>query len=144
MNINISEIILAFFGSLLPSILFNTNPKRLPWVGFSGMIGWYVFTQARLMTGNSLFSSFTGAFAVGIYSEVMARMMKSPASIYSISGVFPLVPGISAYSTAESLVKNTLSEALRKFIETISSAGSIALGLMLALAVFRVLKRKAL
>jgi len=118
------------------------NPKRLLWVGFSGMIGWFVFSYIRLLTGNFLLSTFSGAFAVGMYAEITARAKKSPASVYSLPGIFPLVPGISAYNTFEKLINNSLNEALRKFIETISSAGSIALGLILALAVFRILKKK--
>lgn len=131
------ELVLAFFGSLLPALLNNVNKKRFLWVGISGAAGWFVYSWLLDTTGQVIVSTFAGAVAVGIYSEIMARAMKLPATVFSISGIFPIVPGIGAYNTAQFIVENKLPEAAAKGIETIASAGSIALGVMLVSAMFR-------
>lgn len=135
------EIFLAFLGSLCPAILFNVERKKFLWIGLSGSIGWLTFTGLNNTTGQLIFSTFLGAVAVGIYSEVMARILKAPATVFSVSGIFPLVPGIGAYETVQLIVENMLPQAASKAINTIASAGSIALGIMLVSAIFKASKR---
>ena len=78
---------------------------------------------------------------MGFYSESAARLLKTPATVYSIAGIFPLVPGIGAYNTVQAIVDNKLMDALSRAVETIASAGAIAFGIMLIAAAFRVVKR---
>ncbi|MCX7708462.1 MAG: threonine/serine exporter family protein [Clostridia bacterium] len=132
------ELVLAFFGSLLPAALFNVNKKHFIWVGLSGSVGWFAYSGVLNPSEQVILSTFAGAAAVGIYSEIMARALKVPATVFSISGIFPLVPGIGAYNTVQLIVENKLSEAAGKGIETLASAGAIALGIMLISAMFRV------
>ena len=135
------ELVLAFWGSLFPAILFNINKKYLFWVGLSGLAGWGIYMIAYNATGNVIMATFAGSCTVGFYSEIMARMFKTPASIFSVGGMFPLVPGIGAYNTVQLIVENSLSKAASKGIETVASAGVIALGIMLASVLFRINKK---
>lgn len=132
------ELIYAYFGSLFPSILFNVSKKKLVWAGFAGMIGWLFYSQFYTATGRGILSTLIGALCVGIYSELMARALKTPATVFSVSGVFPLVPGIAAYSAAQYIVENRLGNAVNKLIETLAGGGAIALGLMFATALFSI------
>lgn len=135
------QLFLAFWGSIFPAILFNINKKYLFWVGLSGLAGWGVYMITYGTTDNVIMATFAGSFAVGIYSESMARIFRAPASIFSVGGMFPLVPGISAYITVQLIVENSLSKAASKGIETVASAGVIALGIMLASVLFRINKK---
>ena len=131
------EIILAFFGSILPALLINVKKERLLWVGISGSVGWLAYTWMFAYTNQVIVSTFVGALMVGFYSEAMARLIKTPAIIFSVSGIFPLVPGIGAYLTAQYIVENKLQDAASKGIETVASAACIALGIMFMSAVFK-------
>jgi len=135
------EIVLAFFGSLLPAILYNVNKRHFFWVGLSGVSGWMIYSWLYSDTGQVIVSTFAGAVAVGVFSESMARALKVPATVFSVCGIFPLVPGIGAYNTVQAIVENNLEKAAGVAVETIASAGSIALGIMFASALFRVLSR---
>lgn len=135
------EIIFAFIGSVCPGILFNIDRKKLLWTGLSGTLGWMAYIWTYGITGKTVFSTFIGAVIVGLYSESMARILKSPATVFSISGMFPLVPGIGAYTTVQFIVENKLSNAAGKGIETVASAAAIAFGIMLVSAVFRIILR---
>lgn len=135
------ELILAFLGSLFPAILFNAGKNKFLWVGFSGTIGWIVYAWLLGNTGQVILSTFAGAVAVGLYSECAARKLKSPATVFSVAGIFPLVPGIGAYQTVQYIVESKLAEAASKAVETVTSAGAIALGIMLMSGVFRVMTK---
>jgi uncharacterized membrane protein YjjB (DUF3815 family) len=130
-------LILAFFGSILPAIFFNLGKKNFIFAGLCGTVGWGIYMLVYSVTGQVILSSFAGAFAVGICSETLARILKVPASILSVAGMFPLVPGIGGYNTVRLVVENNLSAAAGKGIETMASAGAIALGIILSSSIFR-------
>ena len=133
----LTEIILAFLGSFFPAVLFNIERKNLALAGFSGSIGWILFVIGKSLTGSPAVATFLGAAGIGVYSEIMARYKKTPASVFSIAGIYPLVPGITAFNTVKYVVENDLGLALAKGIETIAVAGAIAFGLMTVTATFQ-------
>ena len=133
----IKQIILAFFGSIFPVILFNIDRKKIIWTGFCGAIGWATYLVVYKYTYSSIAASFAGSFMVGIYSEFMARKLKTPAVQFSIPGIFPLVPGITAYNTISHMVEQKYSLAYSTSIQTIAVGGSIAFGIMLSSTTFR-------
>lgn len=141
----ILKIILAFFGSIFPAILFNIDRKKIILAGLCGAIGWTVYEAIFYFYQSPIIASFFGAIAVGIYSELLARIIKTPAFSFLIPGIFPLVPGFKAYTALKHIVQNNLSDALTTGILTLAVAGSIAFGIMLSTAMFKiVLKRKKL
>jgi uncharacterized membrane protein YjjB (DUF3815 family) len=135
----IKQIVLAFFGSIFPVILFNIDRKKIVWTGFCGAIGWATYLVFYKYMHSSVTSSFAGAFIVGVYSEIMAKKLKTPAVQFSIPGIFPLVPGITAYNTINSIVEQQYSIAYSKGLETIAVGGAIAFGIMLSSTTFRFL-----
>ncbi len=138
----VMEFSLAFAGSFCAGYLFNIRVRKLIWAGLSGMAGWMVYILVLAMTGQSFFSVFAGAVAVGVFSEIMARVLKMPATVFSIPGIFPLVPGIAAYETIQFLLSDQLQEAGGKMVETLAAAGAIAFGIFLVTAFFRMGSKK--
>lgn len=135
------DVVLAFFGSLFPAILINVKKERFILVGLSGSLGWLAYAWMNSYTNQVVMSTFFGALIVGLFSEATARIVKTPALVFSVSGIFPLVPGIGAYYTVQYIVENRLQDAASKGIETIASAGSIALGIMFMSAIFKVITK---
>ncbi|TDT63678.1 threonine/serine exporter family protein [Fonticella tunisiensis] len=135
------ELILAFLGSFFPAVLFNIERKNLIWAGLSGAIGWGIYVLLYKITGGVVMAIFVGAVCVGIYGEAMARILKTPASVFTVPGIFPLVPGITAYNTVLAIVEDRIRDAYDKGIETIASAGAIAFGIILSTAVFKFFKQ---
>lgn len=131
------DLLLAFVGSLCAGILFNVKKRNLFLTGLSGLCGWLAFSLVYGLTHEIMLPTFLGAVAVGLFSESMARVTRSPATVFSISGIFPLVPGIAAYNAVQYIVENKLTEAAGKAVETVASAGALAFGIMLITAVFR-------
>lgn len=136
------EIILAFAGSLCAGVLFNVKRKNLLWAGLSGALGWIVYVLLRNGTG-VIVATFVGAVFVGLFSETMARLIKSPSTVFSIPGIFPLVPGIGAYTTVRYILEDRLNDAAGMAIETALSGAAIAFGIMIVFAVFRIITKPA-
>ncbi len=137
-----NEVMLAFAGSFCAGVLFNIKGMKMFWMGISGAAGWLVYIWCYNLTGQSVMSIFIGAVVVGIYSESAARLLKSPATIFSIPGIFPIVPGIAAYETIQFLVTGNLDAAGGKMLETLTGAGAIAFGIMLVTAMFRIIFKR--
>ncbi|HHV30546.1 MAG TPA: threonine/serine exporter [Clostridium sp.] len=135
------EILLAFIGSICPGVIYNVEKRNLIWVGFCGMLGWITYRTFNELAESVVLASFLGAVVVGIYSESVARLLKAPATVFSVPGIIPLVPGIGAYNTIQHIAENQLYEAASKGIETMSCAGAIAFGILLTSAVFRLPKK---
>jgi len=135
----IKMTILSFLGSVFPVILFNIDRKKIIWCGLAGALGWIVYSLNLSLTGSEVIASFFGAFAVNTYSESMARIIKTPASMFYVPGIFPLVPGITAYSTIISIVQSDFAVALNKGILTLAIGGAIAFGIMLSSTIARLI-----
>ena len=138
-----TRLILSFLGRLCPAVLFNADKKNLFWAGLSGTIGMLVNDRILALYPNAaLIAVFLGAAAVSVYSEVMARIRKTPATIFSISGIFPLVPGVDAYRTIQMLTEQNYSDAVAFGVSTAAKASLIAFGILLVSAVFRRIVKK--
>lgn len=137
----IGQILLAFLGSVFPVILFNIDRKKIIWAGLCGAIGWFVYLIVFKHNYSPIEASFAGAFAVGMYSEFMARKLKTPAIEFSIPGIFPLVPGITAYKTINYIVQQNYSRASSEGMETIAIGGSIAFGIMISSTIFHFISK---
>lgn len=129
--------VLSFLGSIFPVILFNIDRKKIIWTGIGGALGWIAYSVLLDISQSSVIGSFFGAFVVNIYSEIMARIKKTPASMFYVPGIFPLVPGITAYSTINYIVQKQYDKALTTGVLTLSIGGAIAFGIMLSSTIFK-------
>jgi len=134
-------IVLAFWGSIFPVILFNIDRKKIIWAGICGALGWIAYSIVCERTGSSVAGSFFGAFVVNMYSEFMARRIKTPASMFYVPGIFPLVPGIIAYNTIRYIVEHNYDNAISKGILTMAICGAIAFGIMLSATIVKFVER---
>jgi uncharacterized membrane protein YjjB (DUF3815 family) len=136
-----TRIIVAFIGSLCPAVLLNVDRKNLLWAGFAGMIGRLLNDWLLALYPNAaLISVFLGAAAVSVYSEVMARLRKTPSTIFSIPGVFPLVPGVDAYRTIQSLTEGDYLAASAFGVSAVAKSCLIAFSILIVTSIFRKIK----
>lgn len=134
-------ILLALLGSFTSGLTFNVRGYKLVFSGLSGVAGFFSYSLMLGWTGHYVLSIFIGAVMVGLYSEIAARLLKTPSTIFSIPGILPLVPGITAYEAITLLTDNKLNEGLGKIIETMNGAGAIAFGILIVTAFFKLLSR---
>ena len=137
----IKMTLLSFLGSVFPVILFNIDRRKIIWCGLAGGISWLGYSFALSQTGNSIIASFVGAVVVNLYSELMARIIHTPASMFYIPGIFPLVPGVLAYSSITSFLEKDYSSALNNGILTVFIGAAISFGIMISSSLMKSLSK---
>lgn len=105
--------------------------KMLFFASLGGAIGWGVFLSFGFME-NDIVQSFLAIMIVTIYSEILSRMFKAPATVYLVVGLIPLVPGGGIYYTMEQAIKGNTIEFINRGLHTFGVAGAIALGILFA------------
>ena len=93
------QVLSSFIGALGFSILFNVRGKKLFLAGLGGLVSWTVYLVIASTTTSTFFPNFVASMAATIYAEGLARLAKSPATIFLIGAIIPLVPGGQLYYT---------------------------------------------
>ena len=127
--------IFNFIFSFLPhfSVIFDAPRKLYLSCGFVGACGWMVYILFfDGLEVHTIYSSFFGSLALGLLSHYMARHMREPVIIFMVTGIIPLVPGGLAYDATKNLVLLHFSTAINTMLEVTLIAGAIALGLLFA------------
>lgn len=76
---------------------------------------------------------------MAIYAEIMARLLKAPATGFLVVGILPFVPGGGIYYTMEYCLSGDTQLFLSTGIHTFGVAGAVAVGLLLVSSLVRLL-----
>ena len=76
----------AVMACLAFCFLLNQRGRLMVVSSLGGGVGWAVCLLCAF-TGSDILQYFAGSVAVAIYAEVMARVMKSPATGFLVVGV---------------------------------------------------------
>ncbi len=139
------QIAASFFGTLGFGFLFNIRGKRLAWAAVGGMMAWSIFLLLGLIIENEAIRYFIVSVCSTGYAEVMARLLKTPASTFSITVLIPLVPGGAMYYTTTYALAGSTELFINKAIYTLELSVALSLGIVLVTAVAKyisVAKRK--
>ena len=133
---DVQQLAFESIGALVACLAFaaihRNNPKRIIFCGIGAVISWITCTITSYITHNDLFISCMIAAAAGtIVSEIFARVLKAPATIFLITAILPLVPGGSLYYATFYLVTKDQVNAKINGMETALCALGIAVGLIL-------------
>ncbi|EQB87156.1 uncharacterized membrane protein YjjB (DUF3815 family) [Clostridium punense] len=135
------SVLYAFISSLGFGILFNVRGKNLIIASIGGGVGWLFYLLTKNSTGSEIVSLFVGSLVISIYSEIFARVMKNPVTIFLICALIPLVPGGSMYYTTFEAVQGNIDKSIVLGIQTLFNAASIAVGIILISTISRIINR---
>ena len=129
----ILNLIFSYTASLFFCVIFDAPRKLYLSCGFVGACGWMVYILFfQGLNVHTIYSSFFGSLALGLISNYMARTKREPAIIFMVPGIIPLVPGGLAFDATKNLVLLDFSKAINTMLEVTLIAGAIALGLLFA------------
>lgn len=124
--------IYAFFSSLGFGLLFNIKGKNLIFSSLCGGLGWFIYLfSSNFISKSENFNYFIAAVFISLFSEVSARILKSPVLVFLVCGIIPLVPGGGMFYTMLESLKGNTNKALAVGCNTLMLAGSIAIGIVL-------------
>ena len=129
----IIQFLVAMAATIAFALLFSAPKKELVFCGLSGAIGWLfycIITDAGL---GPILASLVGTLILTIFSRTMAVIRQSPATMYLLPGIFPLVPGAGIYYTTYELINGGNSSS--RGLETLEIALAITFGIIFGFAI---------
>lgn len=127
----ILEVIAAFISTFAFGIVFNIKDKNLFFAALCGALGWFVYKFSLMFGISDTTALFLASLALSTYSEIFARILKTPVTTFIIAALIPLVPGGGMYYTMVEAITGDIMKSLEIGIKTIASAGALALGVIL-------------
>ena len=130
----IVQLLTAFLGAMGFALLFGMRRRHIWWASLGGLLAWGVYLlAAQWIPGDFIPYLLASAFAV-VYAEMLARLRKSPATLFVIPAILPLVPGGSLYFAMSSAVRGELQEARIYGARALKLALAIAAGISFVVA----------
>ena len=133
----ILETISAFTASFGVGIIFNIKGKNLFFASLCGALGWFVYKLSLRLGATDTTSMFFASVALSAYSEIFARILKTPVTTFIIAALIPLVPGGGMYYTMYEAITGNIITSLEIGITTLVSAGVLAIGIILVSTITR-------
>lgn len=119
------------------AIVFNVHGRGFVLCVLGGGIAWAAYLISfRLGCGEPL-SYFFAAVVSALYSEIMARIRKYPATSYLVISLMPMFPGAGVYYATNHFVNNNMQGFADKGRITIAIAGALAIGVLFISTLFR-------
>lgn len=112
------------------ALLFEIHPRLMPYCALCGAISWAVYLVADYFGASGVVATFYATLAVDLFSHINARALKTPVIIFLITGLLPLVPGISIYKSVYFIMYGE-GDAGETLLGAILCVGAIALAIFL-------------
>lgn len=137
----LTGVITSFIGTLGFALIVRIRPKYLLLAALGGVltyVAWYVcdFNELSIFICN-----FVGAITGAIYSEILARVLKTPTIEFSLASVISLAPGSFLYYAMSSFVKSDYASAFDNMLKTLTIGSGIAMG-MICVSIIPILFKK--
>ena len=134
---NIIQIVTAFCGTLGFGILFNIKGKKLFLAALGGMISCVLFIALGFFVEGEILRCFIVAVLLTLYSEILARKLKTPAATFCIVSLIPLIPGSNLYYTMSYALSGKTEDFFAKAAHTLGLAAALSLGIIVVTALSR-------
>ena len=138
--IQLIQIITGGLGALGFALLFNIRGKKLVAAAIGGFLSWGIFLGLGLIMPGEPIRYFLVSAIISLYSEIMARWLRTPTTTFIITALIPLIPGGSLYYTMSAALGGDMADAVTRGLYTLELATALALGIVLVSALFRVKK----
>lgn len=130
MTIMIIQTFVSFIASLGFGIIFNIRGKNLLFAALGGGLSWLCYLFFSRFNISDVLAFFLSSVIFSIYSEICARILKTPVTTIVVCALIPLVPGAGMYYTMYETITGNISGAIELGLTTIANAGSLALGVI--------------
>lgn len=136
------QILMAGIASLGFAVLYNVRGTKLLVVGFGGIIAWSIYLFLGLYIESEAIRYFAITVFITIYTEIFARLLKTPTTTFLVAAIITIIPGGSLYLTMSSAIQGLWQDFASYAVKTASLALAIALGIMVVSAVIKAIFKK--
>lgn len=136
---NFIQLIAATTGSAGFAALFNIRGKKLVFATLGGFFTWAVYLVATHFHSNPYLCGFIASVMLTLYAECMARLHKTPVTVFLVSAAIPLFPGAVLYRAMNNLMHQDWPGFTTEGTYALLFAASISAGITLTTIIFQVI-----
>ena len=130
---DIIQVITGAVGSVGFGLIFNLRKKYILQAAAGGFLSWSIYLLCSHYVRSGIFlPTLAASFGTAIYTEILARVCKAPATIFFITSVIPLIPGKTLYYCMNAIVLNDYAGARQYGSVTFLYSVAIAAGMTMA------------
>lgn len=134
--------IYAAIAAFAFAVLYHIKGKAMIFSAIGGGLGWLIYLLLIHYNNSITVSLFAASITVSIYSEIMARILKNPVTVFILCGIIPLVPGNGMYYTMYETISGNLTKSIHWGFQTLMSAGSIAIAIVFVSSITKLIKSR--
>jgi uncharacterized membrane protein YjjB (DUF3815 family) len=134
-------VLLSAVATVTFAVLYQIPRRAIAPVGLLGAVAFACYAALMALNTGDVFASFVASLAVSSCSELFARGLRMPVTVFAMPGIIVLVPGMTAYQAMKALVDGHVLIGLSMGINTALVAGALASGLAVAGVVARLVWR---
>lgn len=123
-------------------VVFNIHGKGGILCAVGGMVTWVTYLLIVQVSGHEYLAYFCATLVASLYSEIMARVRKFPATAYLVISAFPLLPGAGIFYTMRCAVSGDMQGVISQGVNTLAIAGIMAVGILITSTLFRILSQR--
>ncbi len=135
-------VISGFFGACGFALLFRVRKERIFWATLGGGLVCVVYVICIKYFDHEFFQNFFPALVGAVYSEIMARLTKSPTTTFLASAIIPLVPGAKLYYTMYYFIVSNQYAFRSALTETARIAAGLAVGVILVSVLVHIINHR--
>ena len=124
----------AFTGTIAFAGLFGVSRMQCPVAGIIGAAGWVLYLILVRYAGVSPMAAIIlSSVFICVLARIAAVWQRSPAQVFLLCGIFPLVPGAGLFWFSYYMVSGQIPLSLSSGLDAVKAAVAIVLGIILAM-----------
>lgn len=140
MNEHAFFAVIATFWAIIGFCMVFSCPKKYYFICcLNAAVCWAIYLCFIYLGYSSIWATFFGAVFVNIVSQIFARTMKAPVTLFFIIGALPLVPGYGIYKVAYDMFSGGNVGA--SLTNALLLAGSVALAVLVTDTIIDIIMR---
>lgn len=123
-------VVTGMLGTLGFSLLFKAPKRRVFLNAMGGALTSFIYVICCEYFDHEFFQNFFPALVATVYAEIMARVVKAPATPILACSIIPLVPGGKLYYTTYYFVISEVEMFRETLYELLRIASGLAVGII--------------
>ncbi|WP_251421332.1 threonine/serine ThrE exporter family protein [Veillonella agrestimuris] len=126
----LSRSILAGLGTVAFAILFHVRKEHFLDCCILGALTWATFLTLSTIQSNTLVAVFISGFIIVLASRFLAVKRKCPVTVFLMTSLFPLLPGLSFYRSVYYMLMGETTISINFAKESFLIAFTIAISIV--------------
>ena len=133
------QTLMGAISSVAFAIFFNVRGKKLAWFFLGSAIDWAVYLYCVHHGQSEFIGMLLATMTAALFSEILARIVRTPVLILLVPMLVPLIPGRGLYNTMDALIRSDKERFIDCGVSTVSCAAAICLGIVCVTAITRMI-----